>query len=346
MMVRVVAALTALVPAAGQLFALRANLSWPWSYQLLKPTPTLEGLRYIEVGPEHLDVLARSSSTCVDSPSGMLYFVGAPSSQGDSGGDCYLYGISTTTGEQASQFKLPMPNISLMFLPLMEWKLGCDQSGGVLLYGEWQGLDPNPPKEERTLWRYNVKTQALEGLAQLDANGYSFSIRQSYPIKTSNQAVDAEEGLVSIFNYAYAAGDETVASLTLVNTTNGTTLWQEIPTLDRPGFDAQVYDPVKKRFLGLRTFWDLDKTGEIRCACSWWDATTRPQDLQVWSSSCGGTSAVDPASRAAFFNLDGQLTVVSLDSGEILSQSPIPDEQAIYLYAYQQTASWAPELVA
>ena len=109
---------------------------------------------------------------------------------------------------------------------------------------------------------------------------------------------------------------------------------------------------MKKRFFGIGTWfitvgWEDKESLPFSC---WWDATTQPQrmvQMNSGSDCSSDVSTVDLAARAAIFEVAGELTTVSLDTGEILSQQRMP-EHSVHgsnYFAQQQAASVAPELV-
>jgi hypothetical protein len=382
-MVRVLAAMTAMVPAAGQLFALQ------WVQGAVDPEPpegrqfsidhgdlqmfeaTLNSsslvLQYAEVGPKLSDYVVKSTSTCVDSPSGVYYFVGGKTSQVDCSWrdvngtyhaegcvEYNLYGISTATGEKVSEFELPTPNATLMLsFDAMEWQLGCDQAGGVLLLGGWacdeyQGCDLDIYESgRRTIWRYDTKTQAMDGLAQIYTWPEADLNQQRFPAETyGNLAVDAEHGLVSLVYPDYHSG----ASLTLINTTTGNVSWQlpQVAVCEpgrtdcAPDIFAQVYDPLNKRFFGCG--FQMYPNGVVMQYLSffyWWDETGILQ--KIFAPSCWRASyaTVDLARRAAIFDMDA-LTYVSLDTGAILYRQGYPSIGGYVYLAGQKGPSPGP----
>ena len=97
-MARLAAALVA--PAAGQLLALEVlagGLLKKDAAQLWKATPSPTGLQYDAVGPQH-STTVKSTSTCVDSKSGVLYYVGGMNKSVEAS-EYVLYGLATETGE-------------------------------------------------------------------------------------------------------------------------------------------------------------------------------------------------------------------------------------------------------
>jgi hypothetical protein len=238
----------------------------------------------------------------------------------------------------------------MLWFYAMEWQLGCDQSGGVLLLGTWccdddnwpdKGCDPWKPIK-LPLWRYDTKTQGLEVLAQMDAFSYGGNDQQSFPASTyGNLAVDVEHGRVSLVfdpwrldpdcDDCEPEGDDT---LTVVDTNTGNVSWHAKDMSDcdpgstecPPSIFAQVYDPLKKRFFGCGfAFYPNGVVMQTMYFFFWWDETGILQ--RILTETCDSDFAtVDLDRRAAIFDMDGHthLTYVSLDTGEILYRQEYP----------------------
>jgi hypothetical protein len=382
-MVRVLAALIAMVPVAGQESALFALHWWqgeelpkdqeeylPGPVQMFKGTVNATSglLQYAAVGPKIPDLVIKSTITCVDSPSEVYYFVGGKNSTvdcswRDADGNYHLvhcpqeynlYGISTATGEKVSEFQLPTPKVEKMLdFNAMEWQLGCDQSGGVLLLGTWVCDDVGPPNGCDTmkpltlpLWRYNTKKQKLKKIAKMEAYSYGGNDQEQFPASTyGNMAVDLEHGHVSLVFDPYRIdpacddcepeGDDT---LTVVDMNTGNVTWHAKDTFNcvpgstecPPSINSQVYDPLKKRFFGCGfAFYPNGPVMQIMNFFFWWDETGILQ--RILSEDCNGDFAtVDLDRRAAIFAMGQQetgvpkVTYVSLDTGEIMYRQDYP----------------------
>jgi len=316
-----------LAPTAGQLFALQIDVSGNTdSAQLWKTTPTWAGLQYDKLGPRH-SMTVKSTSSCIDSQNGVFYYVGGKNSDPEVN-DYTLYGISTMTGKKVCQNVLPVPNRSIMVPGPMSWQLGCDNSGGVYMVGDWDPIwttRVDLPPTNRSLIRYDASTGEVASVADVPVNPHEPFLFQHFPVSAMGIAVAPDAGLVSVY-------DDT---LLVADIATGEWMLNVEMRSDVPMPCGQVYDSQLNRFFGTCSGWS--RHAEMVPFSCWWTSTMEPQKLEQLADYSGcGAASVDVSSRVAFFTFEDKLSVVSLDTGKVVSQFKL---RYNHLHHYQSSDS-------